>query len=280
MLNPTASPRSPMVVLAVAGLLAVSACDREAAPAPAPPEPATPAPAVTVTAPSIVLDRAGFLAAVDAAASDYAAGGPGTSQTSLVGRRFTIRQVFGCGGPAATPPAADDASGNGQGVWSWSADHKSQLLNLTPGDWTNSALLAGETPTWEAAEGFWISRPWLRGDGCPGAQPDPLAGQAAASPQTVGLAAVFTAEGSRLGRRNGRAYSFTLRGEGGQPPATSSGGYRVVMEGRFTAFPDGRAIRCRAASVDQRPVCIAAVQLDRVAFETADGALLSEWRTG
>lgn len=279
MLISTASHRLPMVVPAVAGLLLIlSACDRDAAPA-SQPEPATPASAVTVTAPPIVLDRAGFLAAVDVAASDYAAGGPAASQTSLVGRRFAIRQVFGCGGPAATPPAADDTANNGLGVWSWSADHKSQLLNLTPGDWTRSALIAGEAPTWEAAEGFWIARPWQRGDGCPGAKADPLAGAAPASPQTVGLAAVFTAEGSRLGRRNGRAYSFTLRGEGGQPPVSAPGGYRVVLEGRFAAFPDGRAIRCRAASVDQRPVCIAAVQLDRVAFETGDGALISEWRT-
>lgn len=279
MLTPTASPRTPMVMLAVAGLLAVSACDREPAPAPQP-EPATAAPPIAVTAPPIVLDRAGFLAAVDAAASDYAAGGPAASQTSLVGRRFTIRQVFGCGGPAATPPAADDASHNGLGLWSWSADHKTQLLNLTPSDWTRSALIAGEAPDWEAAEGFWIPRPWQRGDGCPGAKSDPLAGAAPASPQTVGLAAVFETGGSRLGRRNGRAYNFTVRGEGGQPPATPPGGYRVVLEGRFAAFPDGRAIRCRAAHTDQRPVCIAAVKLDRVAFETGDSVLLSEWRTG
>lgn len=280
MLISTASHRLPMVVPAVAGLLLVlSACDRETAPAPQP-EPTSPSPAVTVTAPPIVLDRAGFLAAVDAAASDYAAGGPAVSQASLVGRRFTIRQVFGCGGPAATPPAADDASHNGLGLWSWSADHKTQLLNLTPGDWTRSALIAGEAPDWEAAEGFWIARPWQRGDACPGAQADPLAGAAPASPQTVGLAAVFETGGSRLGRRNGRAYSFTVRGEGGQPPATPPGGYRVMLEGRFAAFPDGRAIRCRAAHADQRPVCIAAVHLDRVAFETTDGVLLSEWRTG
>lgn len=279
MLTPTASPRTPMVMLAVAGLLAVSACDREPAPVPQP-EPATAAPPIAVTAPPIVLDRAGFLAAVDAAASDYASGGPATSQTSLVGRRFTIRQVFGCSGPVGAPPAPDDASHNGLGVWSWSADHKTQLLNLIPGDWTRSALIAGEAPDWEAAEGFWIARPWQRGDGCPGAKPDPLAGAAPASPQTVGLAAVFETGGSRLGRRNGRAYSFTLRGEGGQPPATPPGGYRVMLEGRFAAFPDGRAIRCRAAHADQRPVCIAAVKLDRVAFETGDGVLLSEWRTG
>jgi hypothetical protein len=94
----------------------------------------------------------------------------------------------------------------------------------------------------------------------------------------MGLAAVFEADGSRLGRRNGRAYSFGVRGENDQPAAVPPGGYRLVLEGRMAAFSDGRAIRCRAASPDQRPVCIGAVRLDRVAFEDAQGAVLSEWR--
>ena len=48
----------------------------------------------------------------------------------------------------------------------------------------------------------------------------------------------------------------------------------------MAAFADGRAVRCRAAGPDQRPICIGAVQLDRVAFEDAQGAVLSEWRGG
>ena len=56
-------------------------------------------------------------------------------------------------------------------------------------------------------------------------------------------------------------------------------GYRLVLEGRFAAFPDGRSIHCRAETPDQRPLCIAAAQLDRVAFEDADtGSVISEWR--
>ena len=65
-----------------------------------------------------------------------------------------------------------------------------------------------------------------------------------------------------------------------QPPPAPTGGYRLILEGRMSAFADGRAIRCRASSPDQRPVCIGAVQLDRVAFEDAGGAVLSEWRPG
>lgn len=69
--------------------------------------------------------------------------------------------------------------------------------------------------------------------------------------------------------------------DGDEPLEAPTGGYRVVLEGRLASFPDGRAIRCRASSPDQRPVCIAAIRLDRVAFTNADASvLLSEWRTG
>jgi hypothetical protein len=63
----------------------------------------------------------------------------------------------------------------------------------------------------------------------------------------VGLAAVHEQDSSRLGRRNGRAYSFVVRGEGDQPAVAPAGGYRLVLEGRLTAFADGRAIHCRTA---------------------------------
>jgi hypothetical protein len=71
-----------------------------------------------------------------------------------------------------------------------------------------------------------------------------------------------------------------VRGEGDQPPAAPVQGYRLVLEGRMAAFADGRAIRCRSDMRDQRPVCIGAFQLDRVAFEDTDGKMLSEWRGG
>jgi hypothetical protein len=279
MFSPTARYRSILLAPAVVSLtLGLAACNREAE---APVEPAAPAPAptpITVEAAPIVLDRAGFLAAVDTAVATYASGTASTGQDSLVGRRFTIRQAFGCGGPVPSTAAVSD----GLAGWTASDDGQTQRLMLTPADWTETALVAGEAPIWEAVEGVWLSRPWLRTETCPQVN----AGQAASgpaavsSPQTVGLAAVFEPEGSRLDRRNGRAYSFTIRGEGDQPPPPHTGGYRLVLEGRFTAFPDGRAIRCRASSVDQRPVCIAAVQLDRVAFEDTDGSVLSDWRTG
>lgn len=266
---------APAIVSLTLGLVA---CDRESE---SPVEPAAPtsAPApITVEAAPIVLDRAGFLAAVDAAVAAYASGAASTGLDALVGRRFTIRQAFGCGGPLPSTATVSD----GLAGWTASEDGQTQRLTLTPADWTQTALVAGEEPIWEAVEGVWLTRPWLRTETCPQVNPDqaPTGPAAVSSPQTVGLAAVFEPEGSRLDRRNGRAYSFTIRGEDDQPPPPHTGGYRLVLEGRFAAFPDGRAIRCRAARVDQRPVCIAAVQMDRVAFEDTDGSVLSDWRTG
>jgi hypothetical protein len=277
MLEPTVSPR-PSVVALAASILLLAGCQREDSQTPPRPDPVAEDTLPVVVGPAPVLDRAGLLQAMDVAASAYAAGkDPGGA--GLAGRRFVIRQAFGCSGP--TPPPAETTPGDGLAAWSWGERRQGLNLTLAPGDWTDSPLLGGGADSWEAAEGFWLPRPWLRAEGCPGASGDPLAsGPVPPSPQTVGLAAVFEEDGSRLGRRNGRAYMFTVRGEGDQPPAPPADGYRLVLEGRMTAFANGRAIRCRAASPDQRPVCIGAVQLDRVAFEDSSGRALSEWRPG
>src|SRR3989344_448711 len=94
MLEPTVSPR-PSVVALAASLVFLAACQREeAAPAP-PPVPAVSAPPVVALGPAPVLDRAGRLEAMDGAAWAYGAGkDPGGG--ALAGRRFVIRQAFGC----------------------------------------------------------------------------------------------------------------------------------------------------------------------------------------
>lgn len=195
-----------------------------------------------------------------------------------------MRIPFGCTGPSH---AIDDTASDGLARWTWGPDRKTIQLSLTPGDWTGSALSfqpgaeANAEPVWEAVEGFWVPRPWLAAEACPDVRADLLqTGLGPASPQTVGIAAVFEAGGSRIGRRNGRAYAFTVRARGDQPLTAPPGGYRLLLEGRVVGFPSGRAIRCRAAGPDERPVCVAAVQLDKVAFEDAAGATLSEWRPG
>ena len=270
--------------MAATGLF-LSQCDRKE---PAPVEPAVPVPEAPATdaAPSLPagtppLTRTDLLAASARAASAYAAGGALTGSDPLVGRSFAVRMAFGCGGPLTVPPTP--AAIDGLPRATWGQDHKSIQLSLTPGDWLDSALIAGAgaEAAWETVEGFWVPRPWLAVDGCPAVRRDPLqAGSTAPSPQTVGLAAVFATGSSRLAQRNVRAYRYTVRAEGDQPLVAPEGGYRLVLEGRVVAFPGGRAIRCRAPGPDQRPVCIAAVQLDRVAFERADGEALGEWRKG
>ncbi len=279
MLKPLPPVRLP-VALAAAAALATAACQRDDPPAPASPKAAAPA----AVAPETILrdpalDRRALLEAVARAASDYAAGTAASAQDPLVARQFDVRLAFGCEGAEAAPA---DGAGDGLARWSWGPEQESIRLSLTPGDWSRSALIAGAGQDgWEAVEGFWVARPWMTADGCPSLRADPLAsGPVAPSPQTVGLAAVFEAGGSRLGRRNGRAYTHVLRQAGDAPLIALDAGYRVRLQGRIAAFPDGRAIRCRAANPNQRPVCVAAVQLDRVAFETPTGEALSEWRPG
>lgn len=273
------STRRLSVAAAACSALMLVQCDRaeriETVPAepvatPAAPTPAGPAPALT---------REDLILAMEQAASAYASGQTPTGD-SLSGRRFSIRLAFGCDGPRTN---AADAAGDGLARWSWDEDRRSIRLSLAPGDWAESALVvgAGGGAAWEAVEGFWIPRPWLKSDACPGQTVDPLqAGAAGASPQTVGLAAVFGPDSSRLGRRDGRAYVHTIRPEGDAVLIPPPDGYRLVLEGRASAFPDSRAIHCRAPGPDSRPVCVMAATLDRVAFEDASGRQLSEWRVG
>lgn len=283
MLEPTVPPRPSAVAraasMALLGLV-LGGCQRDPAepPARAPTTASVPPVGVAAT-PVTALDRAGLLAAVDVAASAYASGvEPG--EASLSGRRFVVRQAFGC--ISETSARLEATVEDGVATWSRSADGKNLKVTLTPTDWTRSPWITEDgEPSWEAVEGVWLTRPWMRTSDCPRVPASDNAGDPTApSPQTVGLASVFEADGSRLGRRNGRAYEHTVRGVDDRPAVAPAGGYRLVLEGRLAAFPEGRSIRCRGSGPDQRPVCIAAVQIDRVAFEDAAGALLSEWRGG
>lgn len=243
----------------------------------APLEAETPA----VPAPPPALTRGDLVSAAGQAASAYAEGKPPSSADPLIGRSFAVRIPFGCNGPA--PAEVSAADGDGLASWAWGSDHKTIQLRMMPGDWAGSAMLAkvGTADKWEAVEGFWVPRPWLGSDTCPAVQADPLqTGALPGSPQTLGLAAVFEAGGSRLGRRNGRPYEYTVRAKGDTALTPPEAGFRMVLGGRVVPFPSGRAIECRASGPDQRPVCIVAVQLDRVAYEDAGGSVLSEWRPG
>jgi hypothetical protein len=279
---------APFTRVAFAVLLvsvALSGCNRKAPDAVATnlqtqspvasPEAAVPA----IPKPSAPLTRGDLVSAAGQAASDYVAGKIFVKADPLIGREISVRVPFGCTGP--TPAEAAQSERAGLAEWSWGKERKSIKLVMAPLDWVGSALLGANSVSkkWDAVEGFWIPRPWLASETCPAIQSDPLqTTEPLASPQTLGLAAVFETGGSRVGRRNGRAYEFSIRGEGGDAVPQSS--YRLVLEARITAFPSGRAIECHAPGPDQRPVCVIAVTLDRVAFEDDQGAMLGEWMPG
>lgn len=273
---------------AIAASLMLAQCDRATTPREAPvvaevPDAAATPPAAVVPAAVQPLTRGELISASGQAASAYVLGLATSDTDPLVGRTFAIRIPFGCQGPSSP---VEGAAADGLARWTWGPDRKTLQISLTPGDWIGSALTTAPDPqaaptTWEAIEGFWVPHPWVASESCPTLQGDPLqTAETAASPQTVGIAAVFEAGGSRFGRRNGRAYALTLRPTGDQPLARPPDGYRLLLEGRVVGFPGGRAIRCRAPNPDQRPVCVVAVQLDKVAFESARGVTLSEWREG
>lgn len=252
----------PVCVAAAVSLLA--ACTRPAEREPTPP-PALPRP--TLPTPDPVLTRAEVLAAVGQAASAYASGSAYPSAVAdLAGRKFEVVAPFGCDGPAG----AEDQDGYTVG-----RDGRALTLQLRSVQWQTPfwlTALADSNPA-EAAEGFWLRRPWMAGTNCP--SKTPLAEGATPTPETVGLVRVFEEGGSRLSRRGERPYRITVRTEPEKHLAFP--GFRLVLEGRI-AEADGRPIRCRSRSVDERPTCLVRVAFDRISFRSADGETLAEWR--
>jgi hypothetical protein len=297
---------APLAILAVVALMVLGAVLLKPEPADGPPPPATatPPPTPVIAPPALPppLTRPEVLARVAAAASAAVGGADGPAgREPIINRPFRLRIPFGCNGPTASPA--------GQQAWvEFDAARRTLKLVARPAIWTDLPMIrqlpvAAEV---EAVEGFWLPRPWTDSEACPprpepvkaapvapaGAAkgeapaPAPAAGPAAAEaaaappppPETVGLARLFAAGGSRVFRRDGRPYSFVRKVPEGEAP-TPAAGYRLVLEGRVTGYPDGRAVRCRAESPDRRPVCLVAVEFDRVAFEDGEtGAVLAEWR--
>lgn len=273
--RPTVPPRTRAIVLASALILplALAACDRRETAPEAPVAAEAPPPKVVVAAPQ-ALGRDGMIQAMRAAASRYAVNAATPDEVrALVGRPFEIVQAVGCGQPrpgAEPTPALTRVERLETGEI---------RLELNPADWREAALLSGAmNDSVEAAEGYWLNRPWIAGADCPAVAPDPLQPVGAPSASEFGLVALFREGGSRVGRRQERAYAHVIRGEDGAPVPWPAQGWRLVMAGRLDAFADGSPFRCRANGPDQRPTCVAAVQIDRVAFTTTDGAVLAEWR--
>ena len=282
---------------AVTLALALSACDRTSAPEPAP-KPVVAAPAAPAADP--VLDRAAILTAIDAAASDAAAGrGAPAGTDPLADRRFRLRIAFGCQGPTPVPPeGADDTGAPG---WSRSGDARTVRLRFTPADWTAGGPAGPAVQGFESVGGVWINQPWIRtadcpaaasgaagtpGTGAPGTGAPRTEGPGTGTPAftaapTVGLALLRAEGASRLGRDDSRAFTYTVRGEGDAPAADPVKGYRLVLEGRLTPWAGGRVIRCAVTRAEARPTCVAGVIIDHLAYEDGvTGETLGEWRPG
>jgi hypothetical protein len=219
------------------------------------------------------LGRGELLAAVVAASDAYAAGRAGVpANAELVGRRFEIRIPFGCYGPSP--------DGGGAPIrWSYDGEARALRISVSPEDWTEvpwvKAMGSGRM---EAVEGFWLPRPWSSADACP-----PPEARMAVPPifpaprQTVGLAQFFETGGSRVPQRGGKPYRTV---EKVAPDALrAEEGFRLVLSGRIAALPDGQPVGCHGDSAELRPVCLVAVEFDRVAIENPlSGELVAEWQ--
>lgn len=259
-----ASRRSCAFAAALA--ITLAACSRpahETASRAAPAEPARAAP--PPPAPT-VLGRPDLIDAARRAAEAFATGARYPDQLpSLIGARFEARLPFGCFG--ADPTA----------TLGYSVDPARATLTLraAPVVWTDTPwvleLLGPNRP--EAIEGFWLHRPWLTADRCPMSR----AGQAlvVAAPESLGLVRMFAPGESRVLQHGARGYEVVQKAE---PGRLRLAGFRLVLAGRVSDFGGRQPIRCRSDSPELRPVCLIAVQFDRVAFEDPmTGEVLAEW---
>lgn len=277
------SPRSPdrkfaLIAPVVVGLAAVVMLVwllTRPSPAPAPP---TTAPIVDAS-PALpekplqpaTATRGDLIAAAARAADAHAAGAADGGEHGLVGQRFRVRLTFGCGGPTTDP-------GSAQAYYQYDPAGPALRLVARPAVWTDLPLVrAAPTPAdLESVEGFWLPRPWLTSEGCPfrravapPATPTPI------EAPTLGLAMLHAADASRVERRGERPYEHVVKLDTSE--IAQSRTFGLVLEGRISGFTDGAAIHCWSESAEHRPVCLYAVDVDRVAFEDAKSAVLADW---
>ena len=282
---------------AVAILCLSSACQRQPQP------PATPQATDTAPAkPAVPLaeppyNRETLLLATLRAASNAALGRPDVDwQRTLDGKPFELKLRFGCG------EGNGDAQAQG---WTFDAKRRVLSLRVRPGITGSDAMIdALGLEGYEAAEGFWIRRPWLLAAACPApptprpaaAGPSPIA-QASAAPNAhasaapaaepsptpiiprIGLAQFFTKTDARTIRHGKRAYEATKILPDGTSPSME--GYNLVITGRLRSLNDGSVIACVNRGTDAPPDCIISAQVDTVAIQRPDsGEAIATWSKG
>lgn len=225
------------------------------------------------------IGRAEFLAAAAAAADEVASGNPlPKANLELADRTFELRLPFGCGGVHASE-------------WGeWSLDPKTRVLRISvrpqilSDDQAIKALAAGVS--YDAAEVFWIERPWTRSESCPPLVPSSPASTQAAGGQaltttheispmhTLALVQLFSPDAPRTLRRGARPYAYT----GKMPNGVEPKGFHVKLTGRMRGFSDGQPIHCMIADPYRPPMCAAAVEFTKVTLEDANtGQVVAEW---
>ena len=227
--------------------------------------------------------RAELLAAAAAAADEVAAGNAlPKANLELIDRTFELRLPFGCGG--GMPADWGD----------WSIDPKTRVLRISvhpelSGDnQMIEALAAGLV--YDAAEGFWMARPWTRSEHCPtpqspeAAPASPAGGNAPAtapnvSPiHTFAIVQYFSPDAPRTLRRGSRPYSYT--GKVPETETVGAKGFRLKLTGRIRGYGDGQPIHCVNTMPSRPPVCAAAVEFTQVVLEdAATGESLAEWNS-
>lgn len=274
------------------------------------PVPARLPPPPVAAAPVLPLGRAELIDAAARAADAHARGAAvSTEDGKLVGRRFTLQLPFGCTGSA-------EADSEAPLRWSYDPAEGTLRVSVTPNVWTDAAPVraAAQGIDYEAAEGFWIERPWLRTADCPlvaqaQAQPTeqvdpgneaavepaaknpstPVVGPGDTAPagetsatvpaaprKTLALVELFEPGSRRAARRNGRPYTVVTNIAPGE--IDLSKGLRLVITGRLAPLRQGTAIVCTGTLIDERPLCMIGAEVNRVAITDASGSrILGEW---
>lgn len=228
-------------------------------------------------------NRARMLLTVVRAASAHAAGQDDAGvQRMLDGKQFEVRLRFGCDGQG---PVGDHG-------WSVDADGRTLRLRAVPTlSWEDEVVRNVAMGNVEAAEGFWLNRPWLLQAACPAdRQATRLSSEGGSSGESdaeeperkansnprVGIAQFFGAEDSRTRQRLGKAFEAVIQRDGAQE--LGSDGFDLIVSGRLRAREDGRVILCSGDDPDQPPDCIVSAAIDGVRIENpADRAVLAEW---
>ncbi|WP_332659487.1 hypothetical protein [Brevundimonas sp.] len=269
-----------LTVVAVVIPIGLSGCERRETADIAQPDPEIAAPLAPqpLSSPP-VLGRAELLDAVAAASSDAAGGVARTGPSGIDGRQFRLRIAFGCSGQDTPPPGVDPV-GDGVARWFRPTDRGNLRLSLSPANWSEGDPSGPAPPGFDGVQGVWIPFPWMKSERCPAPGLPVMDERTVRTGPRVGLAMLRAKDASRLGRVGTRDFTHLVRGQAGAPAPAPEDGYRLVVEGRLTAWADGRVIRCRVIWADEPPACVIGATVDKIAFEDASGVRLSEWRPG